>query len=380
MQQTLQDLRLDITGSRQKKWEPSSNKTYWHRYEDRPALQYNKPPPKYTAKHDSPMDYGEKRTEKVLYYTALNKPRSPSPDARDAPDQSLNRLPKAPSNEPSLNENQSEGLAERRPDVVPEPCAVVNEEQSYEQAIVTLAEIDAQIQQQEANHPTGSVSQLLDLEEPTPPEAPDSDPVASQISGHATQGLQTATFGTMPEVLDVPKTWDQRPLRASHYNSDDFRDDHLNMHPCSCPRSTTLRPPYWLGLLFGSLTLAFCMLYLPGSLLCYNATCRSKAQRHMRLQLQLPLWLATNTCLVIFCWDSVYGLSRFCVWQKIREIEAPDVALAIEKGDVRWLQRQVASKKLQPFDIMKGTGDLLTVSVPVRYSLIVTELLSYSIA
>lgn len=248
--------------------------------------------------------------------------------------------------------------------------------QSFSKSQDLLSILDAQIRKQEDDNVPGSIGGLLTFETlpPPPPEVGETDSEVGQEADTRSQATLEGLEPAVPGQMDV--TYPQYvPLQRTYYWRDDFRNDHLDMHVCTCPQSTIIRPPRWFGFMFGVLTLVFCMSSLPGSLVCCNAMCQRKPKRHIRLDFRLPVWLATTICLSIFCWDNMDGFSRFLQLQKSREIEDPNVAFAIELGDIRWLRRQVAAKRLLPFDTLKGFGEPLAVSYPqVNTSLVGCEL------
>lgn len=225
-----------------------------------------------------------------------------------------------------------------------------------------LLEIPNTHTQGEANeNAPGSVGGVSSTETLPPPEGPEKDSTTTQGSEPRPQTLQESSKPAVVQakpVITRPRT---RPVQRYWYRNDDLRNDHLDMYACSCPRSTTIRPPRWMAYLFGGLTLAFCLPFLTG-VVCCNAMCQAKPKRSVRVDFQLPRWLTTSMCLSILYWDSTCGLDRFLQWRRVREVEDAEAALAIETGDIHWLQRQVTAKRLLPFDVLKGIGDPLAVS------------------
>lgn len=290
--------------------------------------------------------------------------------------------------EPSLNDGQPEKIATKTPVESSEPCAMVTGERDVSSTPTNegllqylspmangqligstqmptnsqcLLEIpNAQTREEEDENAPGSVGGVLSFEILPPPDVSEKDSMAKQESEVKPQVIVEKCEPVIPAKTGItyPKN---PPMQRSWYCYDDFRNDHLDMYACSCPKSTTIRPPRWFGYLFGTLTLAFCMPFLTGAVCC-NAMCQGKPKQHIRVDFQLPLWLTTSICLSILYWDSTYGLDRFFQWRRLREVEDSEAALAIEIGDIRWLQRQVAAKRLLPFDVLKGIGDPLAVS------------------
>lgn len=302
----------------------------------------------------------------------------------DILDQNSNRFPEVPVNEPLANESQPEKIAEAVSVEISEPCSSstpvdeslfqdstpiyeyhLDSKQTTSNSQHLLRILDADVPKETDENAPGSVGGLLEYETLSLPEISETVSLAQQESKPTPQAIQDSHEPANTARTRI--TYHRSPrVQHLHYGHGDFRNDYLDMYDCSCPRSITLRPPRWLGYLFGVITLAFCMPSIPGSLVCCNVMCKGKPKQYIQLDSQLPLWLPTSICLSVIYWDSTYGVDRFLQWRKLREIEDPETVLSIEKGDVRWLQRQVAKKRLLPFDVLKGVGDPLAVSVSTR--------------
>lgn len=328
------------------------------------------------------------RTSKVPEHKALNKPHNWLADA--IPDQSSGLLPKTPSDDSSANERRPERIAEastiaisehqpRRRTPANEDLSQDTEPSIHERCDTLqicndveglLGILEAPFREQEDENTPGSVAGLLDFDGLPKSAAQEEDSASSEQSNLEPQDTQDSVTAVALELDAKPRT--HSPPMYNFYDSygcyPRLREDHLAMYPCTCPRSTAIYPPRWFGYLFGALSLVFCLPFLSGNWGCCNAMCQCKPKQHIRLQLQLPPWLATNTCLSVFWWDSKYGLGGFLEWRRVREIDDPEAAFAIEKGDVRWLQQQVAARKLLPFDILKGVGEPLAVSIASSFA------------
>lgn len=332
--------------------------------------------PFYSAKASSHSLAGSDapRTPKVPWYTALNKRPDSLSGSENILDHNSIRSSNVPINESLANESQPEKMAEAVLVNSSERCSSSTRAQDstpliYEHHLDPtqtasnsqhlLQTLDAHIPRETDENVPGSVGGLLEYETLPPPETSEPVSLAQQEPEPTSQAIQDSHEPVEPARMHYRSS----PVQHLYYWHGDFRNDYLDMYDCSCPRSITLRPPRWLGYLFGLITLAFCMPSIPGSLVCCNIMCKGKPKQYIRLDIQLPLWLATSTCLSVIYWDSTSGVDRFLQWRKLREIEDPETVLAIERGDVCWLQQQVATKRLLPFDVLKGIGDPLAVSV-----------------
>lgn len=364
----------------ERRWEPSSGKPL-RRWDTQISPSDSLPP------------YPTKRTQSVLSYKALNNHSDPLPqDAKVNPNQFANRFPKVPLDEPSSDEGQPGQISTAEAIAIAEPCATGTEKRDPpgealneglpQETKLTIQDsyIDstqdptdpqdlcgilyAHAQERQDENAPGSVGGLLEFEILPRPDDAEPSPVASQVSDLEPQDIRKDSY--IAAVPERSVTFPQYPLKLARYAHGDFCHDYVAMYDCSCPRSTTLSPPGWVAYLFGAWILVYSMPSLFASLVCCNIRCKSKPKRQIRLHFRLPRWLATNTCLSLFCWDNVHGCGSFLEWRKAREVDAPEVVVAIEKDDVRWLQRQVATRGLRPFDILKGVGDPLAVSFPLK--------------
>lgn len=393
--QILEDLQRQIAASRSKsgyseyRWESPTQKS-WTRRDTQTSLSDSLPPYPTKGPSQSLTDPDAAQTSKVLWYTVLKKPRDPSPDCKPSPSQYSDQFPKVPLDEPSseycqldqpvmtgaiaIEESFATKTRERH-----SPSKAMNESlpltttsTDYEHYIGStdisndtnglIQSLDTHVPKQEGENAPGSVGGLLELEALPSPGISETTSVVCQESDVDLQEIQENSLAAVPEKWNA--TFLQcLPVKLTRYEHGDFCNDHFAVYGCSCPRSTTFGPPSWFAYFFGALILAYSMPPFFASIVCCNVKCKSKPKRHIRLQFRLPLWLATNTCLSIFYWDNIYGHGSLLEWRKSREIEAADVVVAIEKGDVRWLQRQVAMKELRPLDTLKGVGDPLAVSL-----------------
>lgn len=386
MIKNLQDLRLCFTASKtqtgnfERQWGSSSEKSI-RRWDTQVSLSESLPP-HYTKRA---------WTLNAKQNTTLSRSQTSLPDAKTDAGQYSDLFPKVPVEEPPAEGIQPEKKSEATRIAMPEPFAIETTDQHSRSSPIgedppqgtkptmrvrhvdpihisddaedLLGILNAQARKQEDEFSPGLVGGLLDLEDLPPTDTSDTDSAANQEVDPRPQQTQEKSKIAPPTTMDVKQPQYFPVMYTYHYGRSEFRGEHLAMHACTCPRSKTIFPPHWFAYLFGALTLVFCLPFLSGGLMCCNAMCQWKPKQHIRLQLNFPLWLTTNICFLIFSWDSIYGFGRCLEWQKSRELDDPEVALAIEKGDVRWLQQRVAAKKLLPFDILKGVGEPLAVSV-----------------
>lgn len=226
--------------------------------------------------------------------------------------------------------------------------------------------LDSYSREQREEGAPGSVGGILEMELLPPPGGPDTERKASLESDERYQETEETIHPIPP--LPNPVTYPE-PYTAvqPYYWRSTFRDDHLAMYDCSCPRPVTVGSPSRFRRLFGFMVVTYMMPPLYTGLVCCNPACGSKPKRHVQLCFQLPSWLATNASLSLFSWDTLQGPSRILQFRMLREIVDAEVVMAIDKGDVRWLQQRLAQKRLLPFDILKGIGDPLAVSMSDLY-------------
>jgi hypothetical protein len=163
----------------------------------------------------------------------------------------------------------------------------------------------------------------------------------------ATPNLREVSGPRSSQLVQIPGPF----LRRCHFSC-----------VCVCHQPQHLQSPGILSAWLGRLVMHSRAFSALSAAECDYVNCKAKSDASLRLMYTFPRWLLARSVEVAISWSSLTGAGSSLHLRVPRVLEKHEVWLAIDYGDLEWIQRSLTMKRLYPTDTDEFGETLVSVS------------------